>query len=95
MVRQFDEFFSPSFWRVFDAWPKCVPDAYLLVVLHPNRVRPHKEPLHQQRRLEAARRLSFTKGKNPSFGPNTWIAGKTAKQATIHTVILEYFNIKE
>ena len=67
MVRQFDEFFSPSFWRVFDAWPKCVPDAYLLVVLHPNRVRPHKEPLHQQRRLEAARRLSFTKGKKPVF----------------------------
>ena len=27
MVRQFDEFFSLNFWRVFDVWPKCVPDA--------------------------------------------------------------------
>ena len=64
----------------------------LLAVLHPNRVRPHKEPLHHQRRLEAARRLSFTKGKKtPSFGPNTWIARKTTKQTTIDIYSIQFF----
>ena len=25
IIRQFHNFFQPSFWRVFDVWPNCVP----------------------------------------------------------------------